>query len=113
MFADQVVYLATDVDDDPTVLPTGYRLAQNYPNPFNPTTEIEYSLSGAGLVRLDVMNILGQTVTTLVDGWRQPGNYSARWDGRDQSGETVASGVYLYRLRAGEYSSTRKMMLLK
>lgn len=113
VFADQVVYLATDVDDDPASLPTGYRLAQNYPNPFNPTTEIEYSLPEAGMVCLDVMNILGQTVTTLVDGWQPPGSYVARWDGQNSSGEAVASGVYLYRLRAGEYTSTRKMMLLK
>ena len=89
-------------------LPTEFALHQNYPNPFNPTTEISFSLPNAGDVKLEIFNIMGQKVTTLVDGQLEAGEHVIPWNGCE-----VASGVYFYRLRAGDFISTRKMLLLK
>ena len=88
--------------------PNQFSLSQNYPNPFNPTTQINYSVQQAGHVTLKVFNLFGEEVATLYAGYRQPGNYSATFDG---SG--VASGVYLYRLSAGNFVDTKKFILLK
>ena len=90
------------------ILPREFALGQNRPNPFNPVTEIGFSLPQAGQVRLDVFNIVGQRVATLVDGRLEAGEHTAVWDGSN-----VPSGVYLYRLEAGEFSATRKMVLIK
>jgi len=103
----------TDVNDDPDNLPTAYALHQNYPNPFNPTTIIEYDLPKSSAVRLEIYNITGQKARTLVSGQLAAGRQSAEWDGRDASGRRVSSGIYLYRLTAGEFVQTRKMLLLK
>jgi len=97
---------------DPKV-PTGFRLAQNYPNPFNPETKISYELSTASPITLEVYDLLGKKVKTLVDQRQGPGTYTVRWDGRDDSGERLASGVYLYTLRAGNFSETRKLLFVK
>jgi len=114
VYANAIVYLPTSVDDEePSGLPSGYRLAQNYPNPFNPTTEIEYSLPEQAQVKLEVLNALGQTVSVLVEERQAAGAYHIVWDGTDFNGERVASGIYLYRLKAGPFSATRKMVLLK
>ncbi|RKX26502.1 MAG: hypothetical protein DRP45_03385 [Candidatus Zixiibacteriota bacterium] len=94
-------------------LPSGYALEQNYPNPFNPETEISFSLPVSGHARLDVYNIAGRKVATLVDEQLEAGHHSVTWDGRNHSGLAVSSGIYLYRLQAGEFGETRKMMLLK
>ncbi len=89
-------------------------LAQNTPNPFNPTTTISYSLASAGRVTLRIYDVAGRLVRTLVDDDHAPaGSREATWDGRDNSGATVASGVYFYRLEAGSFVSTKKMLLLK
>jgi hypothetical protein len=98
-------------------LPKSFALHQNYPNPFNPTTTIAFSI-GEGVVgaihaRLDVYNVLGQRVTTLVDGYVEPGRHEYEWDGTDRSGRQVASGLYFYRLIAGRDAETKKMVLLK
>lgn len=85
-----------------------YGLVQNYPNPFNPATCIEYSVAGNVRATLKVYNILGQELVTLVDEVKVPGAYTLVWDATD-----VASGVYLYRLTAGDYTATRQMVLLK
>jgi|GEM_PF-4968024 len=90
-----------------------YGLGQNYPNPFNPETQIVYSLPEAGRVRLTVYNALGQEVRTLVDEARGPGRHAIRWDGRDEAGREVSSGVYLYRMEVGGFSQVHKMILLK
>ena len=98
------------------VLPKAYSLEQNSPNPFNPSTTISYELpESAGAVRvvLDVYNIRGQRVVTLVDELKDAGKYTVNWDGRDASGRAVSSGVYFYRMRAGEFSTVRKMVILK
>jgi hypothetical protein len=96
----------------PEVAPT-FSLAQNYPNPFNPTTSIRYELSMATNVRLLVFNTSGQQVRTLVNDWRGAGPHLTQWDGRDDSGKRVASGVYFYRLQAADRVETRRMILLK
>ncbi|HXV13986.1 MAG TPA: T9SS type A sorting domain-containing protein, partial [Candidatus Krumholzibacteria bacterium] len=90
------------------------RLEQNYPNPFNPATTIAFSLAEHGRVRVDVFTVSGQRVKTLVDEERGAGSYTdVRWDGTDAGGRPAASGVYFYRLVAGDFSQTRKMVLLK
>ncbi len=91
-----------------TTLPTEFVLNQNFPNPFNPTTEISFSLPNAGEIRLEVFNMLGQKVATLISGNLDAGNHTVTWDASNQS-----SGVYLYRLEAGTYTDTKKMLLLK
>lgn len=94
-------------------LPDRYILGQNYPNPFNPTTQISFDLPRRAWVTLEVFNVLGQVVSVLVDQEMAAGSYIADWDGTNIGGETVSSGVYLYRLRAGDYEQSRKMLLLK
>lgn len=94
-------------------LPTEYSLSQNYPNPFNPSTEIAFSLPNASEVKLDIFNIKGQLVKTVVNGKYDAGSYTVEWDSRDERGNQVSSGIYLYRLTAGEFTETRKMILLK
>ena len=93
-------------------LPTRFALGQNYPNPFNPGTVIPYQLATDGYVRLEVFNLLGQRVATLVDGEMAAGRYTAAWDARDGSGFGVAAGVYVYRLKAGGLTATRRMVLV-
>ena len=105
---------ATDVSEiNPGQLPEGFDLSQNYPNPFNPVTEIEFSLPKSTDVRLTIYNMLGQRVTTLVDQYLDAGFYSVDWDGSNDAGSPVSSGVYFYRLSVGEFSEARKMLLLK
>ena len=93
-------------------LPQGFALGQNYPNPFNPGTVIPYQLATDGYVRLEVFNVLGQRVVTLVDGEQTAGAYTVSWDAKDASGYGVAAGVYIYRLTAGGVSATRRMVLV-
>ena len=96
------------VEETASALPTGYQLEQNFPNPFNPTTVVSYQLPVVSDVRLGVYDLLGREVAVLVDGHRTAGTYSVRWDA---SG--FASGVYFYRLNAGQYVESRKMVLMK
>jgi hypothetical protein len=102
---------------DPGVVPEKFALDQNYPNPFNPDTKISYSLSAPSVVTLTVFNILGQEVATLVNGNSAAGIFQAVWNGKDNLGRAVASGVYMYKLHATagstEFLQTRKMLLLK
>lgn len=100
--------VATAVNDGHPRRPDKYWLSQNYPNPFNPTTDIEYQISKLGFVTLNVYNVLGQEVASLVNGVKRPGDYIVQFDGAG-----LASGVYFYRLQAGGYSSVNKMILLK
>ena len=94
------------------VLPRAVALGQNYPNPFNPSTLIPYQLSATSPVRLEVFNILGQRVATLVDDAQGAGAYVARWDGTDAAGRAAASGVYFYRLTVAGAHQTGKMVLV-
>jgi len=93
--------------------PTRFVLDQNYPNPFNSETTIRLTLPAAGWVELSIYDLSGQKVEVLVNGWRPAGDYSVRWDGRDQRGDALASGVYLYRLQTGGEVGARKLLLLK
>ncbi len=105
---------ATPVEDDHGgLLPTAFELDQNYPNPFNPETRIRYSLAHPGRVTITVYNLLGQHITTLADELQAAGSHAVEWNGTDQYGETVASGVYFYRLKIGDLSQVKKMILLK
>lgn len=95
------------------VIPEQFELFQNYPNPFNPTTEIKFNLNVPTHVELTVYNILGQEVIRLADGEFPAGQHSVTWNSADRFGQTVASGIYLYRIKAGESVASRKMVLLK
>ncbi|RME31464.1 MAG: T9SS C-terminal target domain-containing protein [Candidatus Zixiibacteriota bacterium] len=94
-------------------LPVTFELYQNYPNPFNPSTTIEYSLPRRSRVVIEIFNVLGRNVRRLVDEQAEAGRHRVVWDGRNDAGRPVASGVYLYRLVAHDYTATRKMLLLK
>jgi hypothetical protein len=94
-------------------LPNAYSLHQNYPNPFNPTTEISFSLPQTSKVELTVYNVLGRKVNTLVNSELEAGVHTITWDGTDYDGEKVASTMYFYRLQAGSFTETKKMLLLK
>lgn len=94
-------------------LPATFELSQNYPNPFNPSTEIRFSLAKPSDVTLEVYDIMGRVVATLVNEPRSAGYHKVTWDGRNNAGQTVSSGVYFYRLKAGEFVATKKMVLLK
>ena len=95
-----------------TALPTDFALGQNYPNPFNPSTIIPYQLPSAGHVRLEVFNVLGQRLATLVDAERSAGAHTAQWDGTDAAGRAVGAGVYIYRLSSGGMTESRRMVLV-
>jgi hypothetical protein len=109
------VKFPTDVLEivDDGKLPVDYGLRQNYPNPFNPTTTIEFALPRAGSVHLDVYNILGQNVKSLVNQRLPAGTHQMTFNGRSDSGSPLASGIYFYRLVTDDYTESRKMMLIK
>jgi len=109
------VTATTGVFDEPpsVALPAAAALDQNLPNPFNAETVIPYTLSASGYVRLSIVNILGQSVRQLVDGTQPAGTYLTSWDGRDDKGSPVSSGVYFYRLETGTVALTRKMVVLR
>ena len=88
-------------------------LQNNYPNPFNPETTISFNIPRSGIVSLDIFNIRGQKVKTLLNGHQDAGQHNVVWNGRDDNGNGVASGVYLYKMRSGTYTSSKKMILMK
>jgi len=94
-------------------VPTEYALGQNFPNPFNASTRIEFALRQGGHTKLEVFNILGQNISTLVDEYLPAGSQSASWNGTNATGKVVPSGLYFYRLTAGEYTEMKKMVLMK
>jgi hypothetical protein len=93
--------------------PQSFELSQNYPNPFNPSTNIRFELPKAAMVTLSVYNSLGQEVRRLVNAQKPAGYYTIVWNGRDQQGKPVPSGIYHYRIQAGDFVATRKMVLAK
>ncbi len=97
----------------PDLFPKNPALLQNYPNPFNPSTTIQYKLANRTPVLLQIFNLSGQFITTLVNGKQNPGIYAATWNGVDSKGKAISSGIYFYRLQTGEFSFTRKMLLLQ
>ncbi|MFQ5637234.1 MAG: S8 family serine peptidase [bacterium] len=110
------VSVVTSVETESAALPTEYRLGQNFPNPFNPTTRLRYTLSALhknAKVKLEIFNALGQKVRRLVHEIQAAGNHSVEWDGTDDAGRTVATGIYFYRLQAGSFVEMKKMILLR
>jgi hypothetical protein len=104
----EVASSVTSVKTVDSGVPHNFELSQNYPNPFNPTTEIKYSIPKSGIVTLKVYNLLGQEVAALVNQEQKPGNYTVNFDA-----SKLASGVYMYRIQSGDFSLTKKMVLLK
>ncbi|MCK4385685.1 MAG: M6 family metalloprotease domain-containing protein [candidate division Zixibacteria bacterium] len=104
-----------DVEDqsDDGLLPHSYLLKQNYPNPFNPETKIEYNLKKNGWVQLEVFNILGQKIFTLVDGYKERGKHDVTWNGTDQEERPLPSGIYFYQITTQNFQKANKMILLK
>ena len=100
-------------------VPEAFTLSQNFPNPFNPSTLIQYTIpanfNGVSKQRttMTIFNLLGEKIVTLVDKAQTPGSYTVTWDGKDNAGKRVPSGVYIYRLKAGQFSSSKKMVLVK
>ncbi|MFQ6003148.1 MAG: T9SS type A sorting domain-containing protein, partial [Candidatus Zixiibacteriota bacterium] len=110
---------AVEEDQETEVIPN-FSLKQNYPNPFNPTTKILFTVYGSRFMvhrpihtTLKIYNILGQKVRTLVDEPKGARSYEVIWDGKDDKGKEVASGIYFYQLKAGDFIETKKMLLLK
>jgi hypothetical protein len=93
--------------------PKEFALAQNYPNPFNPTTKIRYEIPLRSFVTIKIYNLLGQEVKTLVRAVKGVGRYEVEWDGRNNNGQEVASGMYLYRLESNRINRTKKLLLIK
>jgi hypothetical protein len=102
---------ATDIEKEE--IPTEFNLNQNYPNPFNPVTQIYYTLPQLTDVHLKIYDILGREVKILVNGEQTAGAYILEWNGTDNFGTLVPSGMYIYRIVAGEFVQTKKMMFLK
>ena len=98
----------TSIDDSKALIPLLFELSQNYPNPFNPATTISYSLAEPSDVRLEIYNILGQRVTVILYERMEAGSHTLIWDAGD-----IPSGVYFYRIKAGDFEDTKKMLLLK
>lgn len=114
--ADLGVACPTDVKEeewDQESIPASFSLKQNYPNPFNPQTIIEYELAGDCEVEITVYNILGQKVRTLVKEFQKSGRRRVEWDGKDEGGKEVSSGIYFYRIDTPEFSQAKKMVLLR
>ena len=110
--------IITGVGENPSQLPTEFAVSQNYPNPFNPTTRIKYNLPVQATVVLKIYNLLGQEVATLANAPQAAGYYEATWDGRNNFGTNVSSGVYFYRFEATsnsgqEFANLKKMLFLK
>ena len=116
---DAFIFLLDDVTveatplEDPTVPVLATELQGNYPNPFNPETTIRYSVKETVPVTIEIYNLKGQLVRTLVNEVKTAGNYSVIWNGRDSHNQPVSSGVYFYKMNAGKYSSTKKMIMMK
>ena len=93
--------------------PQKFTLTQNYPNPFNPVTSIRYTLPGREMVTLTIYNMMGQHVVTLVDTEQESGYYVAEWDGKDKSGRSVSTGIYIYQLRTSREKVTKRMIKMQ
>jgi hypothetical protein len=100
-------------DNDDVQIPFTFDLKQNYPNPFNPSTIITYQIPQSELVTLEIYNALGEKVRTLVNQIQETGYYQIEWDGKNNFGNQLSSGIYLYRITAGNYVKVIKMVLLR
>ncbi len=109
----EAVGVVTSIEKSDNSIPKKFKLSQNYPNPFNPTTTISFNLPANSPVTITVYSASGQKVKILFKGSLTPGNYKVVWDGTDDFGNPVASGVYLYQLKAGDFVGTKKMILMR
>ncbi len=103
----------TGVNESVELLPTSYKLDQNYPNPFNPSTVIRYELPKMGNVQIKIYDALGQEVRSLIDEEQNTGTHNVLWDGANNYGQRVSSGIYFYRIVAGDFVQTKKMIMMK
>ena len=94
-------------------LPTEFALHNNYPNPFNPVTNITYDIASATDVTLEIYNVMGQRVRTLAQGSHEPGRYRVMWNATNDYGQSLSSGMYIYRIQAGDFVSVKKLILMK
>jgi len=113
LYYDFYDWVGVEDENEGEKLPAEFSLSNNYPNPFNPETRIGYSIPKACQVKLEVFNILGQRIRTLVDENQTAGKKEVTWDGRDENRNEVASGVYFYKLQAGDFAQTKKMVLIR
>jgi hypothetical protein len=104
--------LPVEESGDDLFIPKTMELRQNYPNPFNPSTVIPYAVNERAEIQISVINILGQKIRNLFGGMQNPGSYQIIWDGKDEAEKNVSGGIYFYRLDAGNFSQTKKMILL-
>ena len=95
------------------LVPAEFALHQNYPNPFNPTTQIKFDLAEDGLVSIKIYDVMGRQLKTLVNSVKTAGYHSIQWDATNELGEGVSAGMYIYMIQAGDFVSTKKMVLLK
>jgi N-acetylmuramoyl-L-alanine amidase len=105
--------VVTTAEESPRAVPLQFSLEQNFPNPFNPSTVISFTIPQRGRVRLDVLNLLGEPVVTLIDEEREAGTHRVTWDGTNQDGKTVPSGVYFYKLHHNSFTATRRMIFVR
>jgi flagellar hook assembly protein FlgD len=110
---EMTIGMASGVADKDAGVVNGFALGNNYPNPFNPETVISYSVPASGEVSLSIFNTLGQKVRTLVDGGTAAGTYKATWDGRNDYGQLMSSGIYYYTLKSANTAITKRMVFLK
>ena len=106
------VITAVEISDQKE-LPTEWVLSQNYPNPFNPETVISFHVPKSSHVVIEVYNLLGQRLQKLVDESKEVGIYQARWDGCDENGNSVSSGIYIYKMQADGFVAIKKMALVR
>jgi len=99
--------------DDQAALPEQFALYANYPNPFNPVTIVAYDIPEASDVLLEIYNITGQRVKILVNKRQEPNRYKVQWNGTNEAGTQLSSGMYFYRIQAKDYSSVKKLILMK
>ena len=110
-YSDVVEAAVLSIDGD--LIPEVFALHQNYPNPFNPTTTLRYDLPVDAMVNITIYDIMGRSIKSLVNSNQTAGYRSIRWDGKNNLGEGVSAGMYIYMIQAGEFSQTKKMVLLK
>ena len=112
-YIDDIYYSNTTGSNDNTIIPIMNKLNSNFPNPFNPTTTISFSLKETGNVKIEIFNIRGQKVKTLINGLLPAKNHQIVWNGKDDKGKSVSSGIYFYKMKSANYTASRKMILMK
>jgi hypothetical protein len=113
IYLDNVYFYDENTVADNGVSAPASTLGRNYPNPFNPSTSIAYEITEPGHVQLNIYNIKGELIRTLVDAPQTAQSYTVTWDGTDNVGNPISSGVYFYQMQSGKNTSTRKMLLMK